>query len=238
VELRFSARLNSSLLAGGVEALNEALLGDVRRHYGSPERFALPGEGNPLLAAAAQYCEAVGLNDPLANVYLTPEPALQPPAGLWLTLLAISLAPLLVWSRAGGNLIRRGGEAGKVWAGLASRDGGLTQALGYPIEACVDGPVLVAGVVVLLKQLHPAVTDDFVGHMGQYIRASVAATVGAAVGSSDKKDAAALASKPPSLEPQVYALLVLLAQVAQVAHIPDRVLHAAIPPVLLLSLPS
>ena len=238
-ELRFSCRLHSSFLAGGVEALNESLLGDVRRHYSAPERHAMPGEDNPLLAAAAAYCEAVGINDPLANVYLTPAAGLQPPAGLWLALLAISAAPLLVWSRGGGNLVRRGGgEAAKAWAALASRDGGSTQALGYPLEACADGPCLVAGIVTLLKQLHPAVTEDFVGHMSQYIRASVSATVGAAVASGDKKDAAALGARAPTLEPQVYALLVLLVQVGKVAHVPDRVIHAALPPFLLQTLPA
>ena len=85
---------------------------------------------------------------------------------------------------------------------------------------------------------HPAVTDDFVGHMSQYIRANVLATLGAAVQSSDKKDAAAVAARAPTLEPQVYALLLLLQQVGRVAHVPDRVIHAALPPFILQCLPA
>jgi len=148
-----------------------------------------------------------------------------------------------VWSRSLGNLVRRGGgdkaaAAAGGWANLCSRDGGITQTLAYPIEACLDGPPLVAGIATLLKQLNPVVTDDFVGYMGQYIRAHVAATTGAAVASGDKKDAAAIAKAPPAVNPDVYALLVILVQVGKVAHIPERVIHAAVPPYLLLTLPA
>lgn len=92
--------------------------------------------------------------------------------------------------------------------------------------------------MTLLKQLAPSVTDDFVGAMGQHIRSHIAATTGAAVASGDKKDAAALAKAPPTVSPDVYALTVLLVQVGKVGHIPDRVIHGAIPPYLLTALPS
>lgn len=76
-ELRFTCRLDSSFLSGAVEAVNDALLLDIRRHYYKPDEHALPSEANPLLAATAQYCDAVGLSDPLASVYLQVDPALQ-----------------------------------------------------------------------------------------------------------------------------------------------------------------
>ena len=239
-ELRFSCRLESNFLCGAVEAVNEALLGDIRRHYFKPEAHALPEDDNPLLASAAQYCEATGINDPLTNVYVTPDGALQARAGVWLTLVAVALAPRLVWDPEMGNLVRRGVGSGAGGAGDPKAPP-LAAPYAYPLDASLDGAPLVCGFVTLLKQMHPAVTTEFVEALGQYIRSVVLGTTGAAVSAAaggSGADAKALAAKAPALPSEVYALLVLLWQVVRVARVPDRVLHAAVPAYLLNLLPA
>ena len=210
-ELRFSARLDSNLLAGAVDSVNAALLGDMRRHFYDPAHHALPPEENPLLANVASLCEATGINDPLTNVYLQAEPALQPAVGLWLTVLLAAAAPRLVHDREFGSLVSR-----------------------RPADA-LDGGPLVAGVVTLLKQMHPGVTDDFLAHAGQYVRSVVHATVGAGVlaAAASKTADKELARAAPSLPPEVVTFVLLLQQVARVAHVPDRVLHKHVPAHLL-----
>jgi WASH complex subunit strumpellin len=206
-ELRFSARLDSNLLAGAVDALNVALLTDIRRHFSEPESHPIPDGDNPLLAQAAAYCEAMGINDPLTNIYITVEPALQPPMGVWLTLFVIAQAPRLAYDREFGSLVRR-----------------------RPGDA-IDGGPLVAGLATLLKQMHPSVTDDFFAHVGQYIRSVVHGTVGAAVGAAPagSKGERDLAKAPPSLPPDVYTCLLIVQQLARAAHVPERVVHVHVP---------
>jgi hypothetical protein len=218
-----------------VESLNAGLLGDIRRHYTAPEAHALPAEGNALLPAAALYCEAVGINDPLSNVYITPDGKLQPCLGLWLLLVALTLAPKLAWDTDLGNLVRRGGPALAAAASAASSASAPATAHCAP---GLDGGPLVAGFVTLLKQLHPAVTDDLLTHGGQFLRSVVHATTGATVtaaaaGGPKSEAAKDTAKAPPALPPDAFALMLLLQQVARTAHIPDRVLHAAIPAFLL-----
>jgi WASH complex subunit strumpellin len=224
-ELRFSCRLDSNFLCGAVEVVNEALLADVRRHYCAPAAHALPREENPLLASAAGMCEAVGLTDALTAVYLTVDAALQPPLGLWLALVAIAAAERLAWDTELGNLVARRAAGGKEPPPDAALPAGL------------DGAPLVAGFATLLKQLHPAVTDDFVAHVAQYLRSTVGATTGAAVvrAAADGPRSDALkecARAPPALPRDAFTLLLLLQQVARVAHVPERVLAAALPSVL------
>ena len=213
-ELRFSARLDSNLLAGAVESLNAALLGDLRRHFYDPARHALPAEDSPLLAQTAAYCEATGINDPLTNVYLQAEPALQPCVGLWLTVLLAAASPRLVHDREFGSIVSR------------------------KAADSIDGGPLIAGVVTLLKQMHPSVTEDLLAHAGQYVRSVVHATIGATVAASATTKAAdkELARAAPTLPAEVVTFVLLLQQVARVAHVPDRVLHAHVPAHLLDSL--
>lgn len=188
-----------------------------------PHPQALPREENPLFASVAQFCEAVGINDPLTNVYLTTSAELQPPMGLWLALVALATVGGLVWDPELGNLVRRAPPP---------KEGKEHEA------AALDGAPFIVGIVTLLKQLHPAVTDDFVSHVGQYLRSMVGATTGALVTKAavdgPKSDALREAARaPPGLPRDAATLLLLLQQVCRVAHVPDRVLHAAVPAPLL-----
>lgn len=155
--------------------------------------------------------------------------------GLWLTLVALTLAPRLVWDPEMGNLVRRGGPevTGPSAPGPGGKDGPPA-----PLPPGLDGGPLVAGFVTLLKQLHPAVLDDLFAHLGQYLRsvlhATVASAVTAAATDGPKSTAATeIARAPPALPPDVYALLLLLRLVAQVARVPDRDLHVCVPAYLL-----
>lgn len=206
-ELRFSARLDSNLLAGAVDTLNTALLTDIRKHYSDPDHHPLPSESNPLLAQTALYCESTGINDPLTNIYLSVEPALQPCMGVWLTLFIIAQAPRLGYDKEFGSLIRR-----------------------KPMDT-IDGGAFVTGIATLLKQMHPSVTDDLFAHMGQYIRSIIHSTIGTAVStaSAGSKGEKELAKAPPQLPIDVVTSLLILQQLGRVAHIPERVIHNHVP---------
>lgn len=210
-ELRFACRLDSNLLCGALEGVNAALLTDIRRHYYNAEAHPLPDDENPLIAQVAKYCEAAGINDPLTNIYLNVEAAVQPPMGLWLAIFTVTQISRFMWDREFGTLTRR------------------------KATDPVDGAPLVAGLVTLLKQMHPRVTDDYFAYMGQYLR-SVAQ---AAFGDASSSTPAALkeaAKAPPTVPPDVVNIILLLQQVGRVAHVPDRVLHAHVPPYMFDSL--
>jgi WASH complex subunit strumpellin len=211
-ELRFSARLESNLLAGAVESLNTSLIVDLRKHYSNPQTHPLPDEDNLLLAQASRYCESTGINDPLTNIYLSAEPALQPTIGLWLAILVATIAPRLAFDKEFGVVTSR------------------------KLSDGIDGGPLIAGIVTLLKQMHPNVTDDFFAHTGQYIRSVVHATTGASVlslSTGNKKVEAELGKAPPVLPVEVFICLLVVQQVARVAHVPERVLHSHLPAYIL-----
>lgn len=226
-ELRFSCRLESNLLCGALEAVNESLLCDIRRHYATASASAsasgsaggdadgaatggagagagaapvsaahpLPGAGSDdaLLPAVTDFCEAAGINEPLTKIYAPLEP--QPLMGLWLALFVTNAVPRLAFDKEFGSLIRR-----------KATDG-------------IDGAPLVAGLVTLLKQVHPSVTHDWLCYTGQFIRSAVHVAVGGA-------------GKATPVPPDAILLLLLVQHVARVARIPDRVVHAHIPPYL------
>jgi WASH complex subunit strumpellin len=211
-ELRFSARLESNLLAGAVESLNTSLIVDLRKHYSNPQSHPLPDEDNLLLAQTSRYCESTGINDPLTNIYLSAEPALQPTIGLWLAVLVATMAPRLAFDKEFGVLTSR------------------------KLSDGIDGGPLISGIVTLLKQMHPNVTDDFFAHTGQYIRSTVHATTGASVlsvSAGNKKTEAELSKSPPVLPVEVFICLLVVQQVARVAHVPERVLHSHLPAYIL-----
>jgi WASH complex subunit strumpellin len=154
-ELRFSCRLDSNLLCGAIEALNTAVVNDVRMHYYDSDAHPMPDSESTLLPAVVAYAEAAGIQDPLSNIYVTTEA--QPFLGLWLALLCVSQIGRFAYDREFACLVRR------------------------KIEP-VDGGPFVAGLATLMKQAHPTVTADWLGFMGQYVRTSLAAVVGKAKG--------------------------------------------------------
>jgi WASH complex subunit strumpellin len=209
-ELRFSCRLDSNLLCGALEGLNSALLTDIRKHYYNGDAHPLPDEENPLIAQVAKYCESAGINDPLTNIYLNVEAQLQPPMGLWLALLSVAEVPRFTWDRDFGTFVRRKAVDG------------------------IDGAPFIAGVVTLLKQMHPKVTDDYFGFLGQYLRSIVHThpSIGTAASASTSSALKELSKSVPSLSIDTVNLILLAQQVARVAHVPERVLHSHVPPYL------
>jgi WASH complex subunit strumpellin len=148
-ELRFSCRLDSNMLVGSLEAMNTAVVSDIRRAFLSPDTAPMPEGAFP--AAVAAYCESAGINDPLSNIYVTTEPL--PHLGLWLALFVLTQIGKYAYDREFGTLLRR------------------------KATDAVDGAPLVAGLVTLLKQMPPRVTHDFLSYLGQYVRALLAASV-------------------------------------------------------------
>ena len=167
-------------------------MNDIRRHYFDAEAHAIPDRDSVLLPAVAAFTTAAGFTDPLTTIYITTEP--QPFMGLWLALLCAVQIGRFGFDREFGTLVRR------------------------KAAEPVDGAPLAAGLATLLKQLHPTVTADWLAYMGQYIRTSLFAAVGAA--------------KPAAAPPEATLLLLLVQHVAGVARIADSVVHAHLPPYL------
>lgn len=155
-ELRFSCRLESNLLSGALEALNDSLLVDLRRHVAKPREHPLPGAEDGLLPAVTAYCEAAGISEPLTQVYVAADAQAQPGFGLWLAVFCVAAAPRFLFDRDYGTLVRR------------------------KPDAPVDGAPLVAGIVTMLKQAHPTVTRDWLAYLGQHLRATIALSAGGA----------------------------------------------------------
>mmetsp|Transcript_82253 Transcript_82253/g.199407 ORF Transcript_82253/g.199407 Transcript_82253/m.199407 type:complete len:1160 (-) Transcript_82253:74-3553(-) len=146
-QLNFSCRLESKLLLSSLEALNAAVLTDIRRHYHNSEKYPYPQKENPLLQELGKYLTAVGIYDPMAQIYVTVDAL--PHMGLWLALFVLAQMPKLTYDRDFSSLVRR-----------RAADG-------------VDGAPLVAGLATVLRQLHPTVTRQLLSFLGQYVRTHV-----------------------------------------------------------------
>eukprot|EP00455_Lapot_gusevi_P055397 TRINITY_DN9002_c0_g1_i3.p1 TRINITY_DN9002_c0_g1~~TRINITY_DN9002_c0_g1_i3.p1 ORF type:complete len:733 (-),score=209.92 TRINITY_DN9002_c0_g1_i3:77-2275(-) len=152
-ELRFSAQMDSPVLASALQVLNQSLVQDVRSHYARPEENPYPEEKNPILPEVTRYLDTSGVSDPLTKIYITSEP-LEGIAAL-LFLFVLAQVPKLTFHPRWGMLVR-----------VSKND---------PI----DGVPFVLGVLALLKQFHSSHTEKFLAYLGQFVRFSVSA---AAVG--------------------------------------------------------
>mmetsp|Transcript_19340 Transcript_19340/g.68391 ORF Transcript_19340/g.68391 Transcript_19340/m.68391 type:complete len:1156 (-) Transcript_19340:124-3591(-) len=146
-QLNFSCRLESKLLLSSLEALNTAVLTDLRRHYHNRSKYPHPQKDNPLLRELGTYLSAAGMYDPLAQIYVTVDA--QAHMGLWLTLFVLSQVGKLTYDRDFSSLVRR------------------------RASDALDGAPLVAGLATVLKQLHPTVTRQMLAFLGQFVRTNV-----------------------------------------------------------------
>lgn len=152
-QLNFSARLESKLLLSSLEALNTAVLTDIRRHYHNSEKYPYPQKDNPLLPELGKYLTAAGIYDPMAQIYVTVDAL--PHMGLWLALFVLTEVPRLVYDRDFSSLVRR------------------------RAADQLDGAPLIAGLATVLRQLHPTVTREMLAFIGQYVRTHVQICFGA-----------------------------------------------------------
>jgi len=144
-ELNFSCRLDSKLLCCTLEALNTALITDIRGHYAKPE--AKPYPSGPLLPQLTEYLLNAGLSDPLTTIYVTSEPL----ESLVLVIFLLVLATLekLTWSPEFATLV------------CVNR------------KDPVDGAPFVVGIVTLFKQFHSSHMERFLSYVGQYLRSNI-----------------------------------------------------------------
>jgi len=100
--LSFKAKLDSSPLYCSLEVLNKALLNDIQAYYRDPVNNPYPNkkrttatsaedEDNPLLFEVSKYLEHIGLNDPVAKIYVAGETVDDFPAMLFFFVLRQSL---------------------------------------------------------------------------------------------------------------------------------------------------
>ena len=150
-ELNFAARLDSKVLLCTLEALNTALLTDVRMYYDDPDNKPYPG--NPLLPEFAKYLDQTGMTDPVTKIYITTEPL--PALPVFMMLLVLAHLPKLKWSATHSTMI------------AVDRKSGL------------DGAPFVLGVATIMRQFHAAHTHTFLNYLGQFVRANVSVATAA-----------------------------------------------------------
>lgn len=147
-ELDFSCQFDSKYLSSTLAALNAALLSDIRAHYAEPETKPYPGgKKSVLVAEVSSYLECAGIVNPLNKIYVTTKKPDYFP--LHICLFVVSQLQRLTFSRAVNSLVSK-------------KPGDL-----------VDGPVLVVGVVTLMKQFHARHTLRLLAYLGQFIRTQI-----------------------------------------------------------------
>lgn len=93
----------------------------------------------------------------------------------------------------------------------------------YPL----DGVPMVVGIVGLLKQFHPMVTQMFFGYAGQFIRSTSIATVADAASHVDSDGGKAAAAV--ELPREVLNMLVFMDQLCMYARVPRELMYEHIP---------
>eukprot|EP00735_Rhodelphis_limneticus_P001014 TRINITY_DN1155_c0_g1::TRINITY_DN1155_c0_g1_i1::g.17241::m.17241 TRINITY_DN1155_c0_g1::TRINITY_DN1155_c0_g1_i1::g.17241 ORF type:complete len:1147 (-),score=362.33,sp/Q54IR8/WASC5_DICDI/52.49/0.0,Strumpellin/PF10266.4/0 TRINITY_DN1155_c0_g1_i1:284-3724(-) len=144
-ELNFLCQLDSNMMFGAMDTLNNALLTDVREHYQHPDTKPYPGEnGNSILPKLSGFLETSGISSPLTQIYITTDPLPELP--LVLFLFSISMLQYLSYDRNLAALVCK------------KRDEPL------------DGAPFVVGMVTILKQFHSTHSQKYLAYLGQYIR--------------------------------------------------------------------
>lgn len=146
-ELLFVCRMDANLYQQALDTLNRSILSDVRQHYRRPDSAPYPSDKNPLLAELTLLLEKSGMDDPFCRIYVTSDPV----EGLaaFLLVFTISYLPKLVYDPDFGTLVRKKPT--------------------YPL----DGAVLIAGLVTVLRQFHPIYTAQYLRLLAQYVRVSI-----------------------------------------------------------------
>jgi len=143
--LRFKSSLESNSLFCSLDALNHAVLNDVRAHYRDPSK-PCPKSDNPLLGDLASYLEHVGVHDPLMKIYIETEPIVDFPTIMFFLVLRVL-----------GNF---------------SFDAHLGQKPKVKKDSLDDTPFIL-GIITLLRQFHSSGTTKFLALVGQYVRTMV-----------------------------------------------------------------
>jgi len=140
--LRFKSSLESNSLFCSLDAMNQAVLNDIRAHYRNPT-LPCPKSDNPLLGDLTSYLEHVGVHDPMMKIYIETEPIIDFPTIMFLLVLRV--------------------------IGTFSFDAHLGQKP-KPKKDNLDDVPFVVGICTLLRQFHSTSTTKFLSLLGQYVR--------------------------------------------------------------------
>lgn len=72
--LQFNCHMDAHVLHLALNSLNTAVLNDMKRHYGDPDKFAYPEKTNPLLFEMTRLLESCGMDDSTQKIYITAQP--------------------------------------------------------------------------------------------------------------------------------------------------------------------
>jgi WASH complex subunit strumpellin len=212
--LKMTCKFESKFLYNALQAMNHALLQDVRRHALYPQEFSYPGfssqiesgnnydDGVPRPSAAGdiivelnQLFHAAGMHEPIMQIYVTTKPISY--ASVLMFLAITSCTPRLSFLKSVGSLIPK-----KVGT-----------------SDCIDGTPMNIGFVTFFRQLHTSVCHEFLVLVSQFVRSSLA-TLPAGV-------------KSPVYPVDVLQCLTFLHDFAIQYRLPPRALHNFIPDYIL-----
>jgi len=144
--LSFKCKLDSNALFCTLDVMNKSIINDIQLHYRNPEKPYPGGENAILFVELAKYLENVGLNDPFGKIYVTTEVIHDLSALIFLMLLR---------------------QVGKFTfdAHLGTKPTGK--------KNLIDDTPYAIGLVTLMKQFHSSILPEFLGYVGQYIRAII-----------------------------------------------------------------
>lgn len=198
-ELQFSCKMDSKTLSCSLEALNDALLADIKIHYARPEERPYPE--NPTLPDVSQYLEHSGINNPLTKIYITNDgPLIGIPCLMFLFIL--DQVSRLHWDVERSTLVCTKPQKNQP----------------------LDGAPLIMGVVTVLKQFHSSYTHSFLAYLGQYVRSHISSAGGRPSGnSSDSRGVAA------ALPAQVRSVLLFLEEFCRFSYIDRKAIDSIIP---------
>lgn len=145
--LNFQAKIDSKMLICTLEAMNDALLHDVKAHYRKPHISPYPDDDNAVLGDLSEHLNFVGICNPMAKIYITCDPL--PCLPIILFLYIISELNGLMWNTAFNSLCR------------------ITTNMQF------DCTPLIVGILTILKQFHPNNTQQLIALLCQYIRTHI-----------------------------------------------------------------
>ncbi|XP_001948165.2 WASH complex subunit 5 [Acyrthosiphon pisum] len=146
-ELEVSCKLNARNLFDCLEAMNKAVLNEVKAHFRDPENKPYPADDNPLLPELSKMLDWAGIGNPYLKIYITTN-----------TTQYISLIAFLFTISQFSKLQYTENLALLMW-----------KKIGDP----VDGAPLYIGVQTFLKQFHPDITTQYLEYLAQYIKSII-----------------------------------------------------------------
>jgi len=145
-ELAFCAKIDAEIVWNALNAMNAAILTELRAFLRDPENHPYPSGRNPILSELDQYMETIGLAQPLEKIYVTSGP--------------LKHIGLIMWLFVKSNLQR------------FNYDSTAQVLVNTNKKEIVDGVPFVLGVITILRQMHSSEQQEFFQLMAQYIRSA------------------------------------------------------------------